>query len=86
MTYKTLFIDSTKVKTGSKWTGNIASQVNGDQLARDISAALLEMTRQGYELVNSFPINSSNLYMGTTPYTYTEGVVLIFKSITSEMV
>ena len=77
MKYETLFIDSTFTKPPSKWVGS--TQVNGDQLARDIDAALLEMEEKGYELVNSMPVISGKIHMSSHPFSYTEGVTLIFK-------
>ncbi len=82
MKYKTLFIDATFTKPPSKWVGS--TQVNGDQLARDIDAALLEMEEKGYELVNSMPVTSAKIHMSSYPFSYTEGITLLFKKIAQE--
>jgi len=80
--YKTLFIDATFIKPSSKWVGS--TQINGDQLARDIDAAILEMEGKGYELINSLPVTSSKIYMSSYPFCYTEGITLIFKQTAPE--
>jgi len=61
-----------------------STQVNGDQLARDIEAAILEMEEKGYELVTSMPVTSAKIHMSSYPFSYTEGVTLIFKQIVHE--
>ncbi len=78
MSYKTMFIDAplTKEKQG---IGIHLMVVNGDQFARDIDAAVHEKEREGYELLNSMPIESSKSVMGSYTYSFTSGIMLIFK-------
>ena len=65
--YKTIFVDTQVDKKNY--------EPNGDQLARDIQAAIVEKTAEGYELESSFPIQKMLLQA----ITLTAGVVLIFK-------
>ncbi len=76
MEFKTIFVDSQKVKTSifkNDW------EINGDQLARDTDAAILEMGQQGFEPNQVMPVTSSKVVSGTLSQNYTEGVLLIFK-------
>ncbi len=75
MKYKTAFIDSDASKT-SEWG---IPKINGDDFARQISAALNEMALEGYELDQHIIINSSQS-------TLKEGVVLICKKKTNAKV
>ena len=77
MNHFTMFIDAPLVK--ERKMGVSLFVVNGDQFARDINAATLEKEKEGYELMNSIPIHSSNQVMGSYAYGYTTGVLLTFK-------
>ena len=78
MAYKTMFIDAPLVK-GEKKMGVALLEVNGDQLARDINAAIYEKEKEGYALINSLPVQSSKSIMGgSQTYSYTIGVLLVF--------
>ncbi len=78
MKYKTIFVDSATAKIKATF-GMTLEEVNGDQLARDVQAAILENDLEGFELINSMPITSSKVYSSTYPYSLTTGVLLIFK-------
>ncbi len=54
---------------------------NGDQLARDIQAVILENVMAGLELMQSLPVTSSRTISGAYAYSFTSGVILIFKQI-----
>ena len=71
--YKTIFITAEIIKAAMK----MKYEPNGDQLARDIQAALIEMTHKGYELVSSNTINSNH----QSTYSHTSGMMLIFKKV-----
>ena len=70
-TYKTIFVTAEIVKSMVRY------EPNGDQLARDVQATLVEMSQKGYELVSSSTINSN--YQTTA--SHTSGVILIFKKL-----
>ena len=78
MKYKTIFIDAPLVKE-KKPLSTTLYEVNGDQFARDIDAAILEKEKEGFELISSTPVFSSKHVMGTFAYGYTTGVLLTFK-------
>lgn len=78
MKYKTIFVDAATAKIKATF-GMTLEEVNGDQLARDVQATILENDLEGFELVNSMPITSSKVYSSTYPYSLTTGVLLIFK-------
>ena len=82
MSYKTIFIDTPTVKTKATW-GMSIQEANGDQLSRDVDAAILEKDHEGFELVQSMPIQSAMVYASTYPYSYTAGILLIFKQKTA---
>jgi len=71
--YKTIFIEAEIIKSlmSAKY------EPNGDQLARDIQATLVEMTHKGYELASSNTINSNH----QSKYSHTSGMMLIFKKV-----
>ncbi len=69
--YKTIFIASEIVKAAMK----MKYEPNGDQLARDVQATLVEMHHKGYELVSSNTVNSNH----QSTYSHTSGMLLIFK-------
>ncbi len=77
-TYKTLYIPSTEVKNKSAFS-TAFPELNGDQLARDVQATLLEMEHEGYKLHSVTPVNAGKLYYGSIGYTQTDGVLLIFQ-------
>ncbi len=76
--YKTMYIPSTEIKNKSAFSTGIP-ELNGDQLARDVQAALLEMEQQGYQLHSITPVNAGKLYYGSIGYTQTDGVLLVFQ-------
>lgn len=78
MKYKTIFVDAPTVKIKTTW-GMSLEETNGDQLARDVDAAILEKEFEGYELCEAMPINSSVIYASAYPANRTSGVLLIFK-------
>lgn len=73
-----MFIDAPLVKE-KKVFGATLPTVNGDQFARLIDAAILEKEGEGYELVSSMPVHSSDVHMSSFAYGYTAGALLIFK-------
>jgi hypothetical protein len=79
-TYKTLYIPAPDMKPKSAFATSIP-EFNGDQLARDVQAALLEMESQGYRLHTMTPVQSSRLYGGSIGYSFTDGVLLVFEKI-----
>jgi hypothetical protein len=78
MNYKTIFVDAPLAKGKSAW-GVSVEEPNGDQLARDVQATILENDLSGYELIQSIPVTSSKTFSGAYAYSLTTGVVLIFK-------
>ncbi len=78
MRYKTIFVDAATVKDKGSF-GMTVEETNGDQLARDVQATILENDLEGFELMQSLPVTSSKIYYGTYPYSLTTGVILIFK-------
>ena len=78
MRYKTIFVDAATAKYKATF-GMSIEETNGDQLARDVQATILENDLAGFELINSMPITSSKVYSSTYPYSLTTGVMLIFK-------
>lgn len=78
--YKTLYIPTAEVKPKSAFSGMIP-EANGDELARDIEAALVEMEAAGYKLHTMTPVTSSKMYMSAYVYGYTEGVLLVFEKL-----
>ena len=67
MEYKTIFIDSQNSKKGT-----LAPIINGDNMAREMQAALNQMHTEGFTFFNSIEVNSS-------VNTMMEGVILIFR-------
>ncbi|MBI5915968.1 MAG: hypothetical protein HY842_11360 [Bacteroidetes bacterium] len=78
MRYKTIFVDAPTAANKGAF-GVTMHETNGDQLARDVQAAILEKDSEGYELFQSMPVTSSLIYSSAYPYSFTTGVVLIFK-------
>ena len=78
MKYKTMFIDAPTIKNKGTF-GMSMYETNGDQLARDVDAAISEKELEGYELIEAMPVSSSLIYSSTYPYSFTSGVLLIFK-------
>lgn len=78
MKYKTIFVDAATSKYKATF-GMSIEETNGDQLARDIQATILENEMEGFELTQSMPVTSSKIYSSTYPYSLTTGVILIFK-------
>jgi len=77
-TYKTIYVPSPEVKNKSAFSTAIP-ELNGDQLARDVQATLLEMEHEGYKLHTMTPVTSGRMHMGSFAYSYTDGVLLIFQ-------
>jgi hypothetical protein len=78
MKYKTIFVDAPTVKSKANW-GMSIEVTNGDQLARDVDAAILEKDFEGFELFQVIPVNSSAVFASAYPASLTAGVLLIFK-------
>jgi len=78
MKYKTIFVDAPTLKNKATW-GMSIEETNGDQLARDVDAAILEKEHEGYELSQAMPVVSPKIYATSYPYSHTSGVLLIFK-------
>lgn len=72
--YKTIFIDTSDAKVGSMMR-SITKKINGDELARDVQAALIEAESQGFKLIQMSPVTSSL----SNNRTYTEGMLLVFE-------
>ena len=81
MKYKTIFVDAAMINGKSSW-GVTIEETNGDQLARDIQATILENDLDGFELMQSMPITSSKTISGAYAYASTSGILLIFKQKT----
>ena len=69
--YKTMFIETVALGKGMKFK----STVNGDQLARDVQAAIEEMESKGFALNMMNPVIS---YKGSG-YNTTEGMLMVFR-------
>ncbi|MDX1939116.1 MAG: hypothetical protein SFU99_01110 [Saprospiraceae bacterium] len=76
--YKTLYVPTAEVKAKSAFSATIP-EVNGDQLARDVQATLLEMESEGYKLHSISPVTNSKTYYGSFAYSYTDGMLLVFQ-------
>ena len=74
--YKTLYIPTDATKPKSSFSSALP-EVNGDQLSRDVQAALEEM--EGYRLHSMSPVQSTKLYLSTYLYGFTDGILLIFE-------
>ncbi|GEM_PF-1348567 len=79
-TYKTLYIPAAQIKPKGTFSTAIG-EVNGDELARDVQAALVEMEGAGYKLHTMTPIASGTLYMSSAAYSPTDGVLLVFEKV-----
>ena len=75
----TMFIDAPTLK--EKKHGITRVDVNGDQFARDINAAVFEREQEGFELMSTTPVHSSKQSIGANSYGLTIGVLLTFKKI-----
>jgi len=73
--YKTIFIEAEIIKATMK----MKYEPNGDQLARDVQATLIEMADKGYELFSTDSVTSNH----QSTYSHTSGMVLIFKKTPS---
>lgn len=76
--YKTLYIPSSAIKPKSSFSGALP-EINGDQLARDVQATLVEMENEGYRLHSMSPVQSAKLHMSAYTYSFTDGILLIFE-------
>lgn len=57
MTYKTIFVEAETIVKNGKYAAN------GDQLARDVQATLVEMSQKGFELVSSNAVHSVGMML-----------------------
>lgn len=69
--YKTMFIETVSLGKGMRFK----STVNGDQLARDIQAAIEEMEKNGFALNMMNPVISYKV----SGYNTTEGMLVVFR-------
>ena len=69
--YKTMFIDTVSQGKGMRFK----TTVNGDQLARDVQAAIEEMEKKGMMLNMMNPVMSYR----ANGYHTTEGMLMIFR-------
>jgi hypothetical protein len=76
--YRTAFIETRETPAKGMFKSKTMT-VNGDDLARDVQALVTEMATEGYLLKSSSPVNSSGIHMGSYPYSYTSGILLIFE-------
>jgi len=69
--YVTIFVEAERVSKSS-----ISSNytINGDQLARDVQAAIIEYSKKGYQLDHTQAVTSAQ-----STVSYTQGIMLIFK-------
>lgn len=76
--YKTFYIPSAEVKPKSAFSTGLP-QINGDQLARDVQATLVEMESEGYKLHSVSPVTNAKSHHGGFTYSYTDGILMIFQ-------
>ncbi len=77
-TYKTIYIPTPETKPKSMFSAQIP-ELNGDQLARDVQATLIEQEAEGYYLYSITPVQSGRLYMSSMVYSHTDGVLMVFR-------
>ncbi len=70
--YLTIFVEAERVNP-SKLSSNYA--INGDQLARDVQAAIIEYSKKGYHLDQTQAVTSAQ-----STVSYTQGMLLVFKN------
>lgn len=76
--FTTIFVEAVTAKNKGMMKDH-RRITNGDQLARDVQATILEQETDGMDLISVSPITSSN----TNNRTYTQGVLLVFKKVLS---
>lgn len=69
--YLTIFVEAERTNP-SKLSADYS--INGDQLARDVQAAIIEYSKKGYQLDQIQPVTSSISTMS-----YTQGMLMVFK-------
>ena len=74
--YRTIFVESTEANNRGILKDH-RREINGDQLARDVQAAILEQEQDKMELISTSPITSTL----TNGRVFTQGVLLIFRRI-----
>ncbi len=70
--YLTIFVEAERINP-NKLMGDYS--INGDQLARDVQAAIIEYSKKGYKLDQIQGVNSS-----LSTYSFTQGMILVFKN------
>lgn len=75
--YKTIYIHTEKASKESIW--RLGPTVNGDQLARDVQAAIESMELDEYKLYSVTPIVATITREAGDTVPTTEGVMLIFE-------
>lgn len=70
--YLTIFVEAERVNP-SKIMSDYS--INGDQLARDVQAAVVEYSKKGYQLDQVQAVTSSQ-----STVSYTQGMLLVFKN------
>jgi hypothetical protein len=70
--YLTIFVEAERVNPNKLMADY---SINGDQLARDVQAAIIEYSKKGYQLDQIQGVNSSQ-----STVSYTQGMLLIFKN------
>lgn len=70
--YLTIFVEAERVNP-SKFSTDYA--INGDQLARDVQASIIEYSKKGYKLDQIQGVNSAQ-----STVSYTQGMLLVFKN------
>lgn len=76
--YRTAFVETQETVSKGMFKRSTMT-VNGDNLARDVQALVMEMAAEGFLLKSSTPVQSSGVYMSSYPYSYTSGVLLVFE-------
>ncbi len=72
--FKTIFVPSVTMPSQAGYTYYDA-EVDGIQLANDVTAAIQEQIGNGFTLVDTQTLMSTKYYART----YTEGIILIFQ-------
>lgn len=78
--YKTIYVPAPELKNKSAFATSIP-EVNGDEFARLIQATLVEMEGEGFEMHSMTPVLHGKTHMGSYAYSYTDGVILVFKRV-----
>ncbi|KAA3635857.1 MAG: hypothetical protein DWQ02_09190 [Bacteroidetes bacterium] len=70
--YLTIFVEAERTNP-SKLMADYS--INGDQLARDVQAAIVEYSKKGYQLDQVQAVTSAQ-----STVSYTQGMLLVFKN------